>query len=296
MELRHLRYFVETARRLHFTKAARALGISQPPLTQQIQALEREIGVALFDRSARRVALTEAGRSFLADAEAILEHVKFATADAARVGQGRAGRLRVGFTESASFNPVVTGVLRRFRTAYPDIDLELRERQTTRLASDIVADELDLAFVRPPLLTGADLAIEILASERLLAALPSDHALAGRRQLRLVDLAAERFISYPRLSGRGLSDEILDAFLNKGYSPAVVQETPQLSSTVNLVAAGLGIAVVPESLRHMHAQAVCYLPIEDLALQAHLAIVQRHRGGSAAQANFVEMARAGAVA
>ena len=294
MELRHLRYFREVARELHFTRAARNLGISQPPLTQQIQDLERELGQPLFDRAGRGVALTEAGRVFLQDADAILSLAKAAAERVAGVGEGRSGRLRVGFTESSSFNPIVTDALRRFRTAYPGIDLELKEAQSTRLASDILANELDLAFVRPPLAMSSDLELEVLADEAMVAAVPMDHALAARSELKLSDFEGERLICYPRANGRGLSDEVIEAFRASGHEPVIVQQTPQLSSTVNLVAAGLGIAVVPESLQHIHPQSVQFLPIEDLKMRARLAVLHGVRQPSAAQANFLALARTGA--
>jgi DNA-binding transcriptional LysR family regulator len=294
MELRHLRYFREVARELHFTRAARNLGISQPPLTQQIQNLERELGQPLFERAGRGVALTEAGRVFLQDADAILSLAKTAAERVAGVGVGRSGRLRVGFTESSSFNPIVTGALRRFRTAYPGVDLELKEGQSTRLAADILANELDLAFVRPPLVTGAHLELKILAHEPMVAAVPTDHPLASRSRLKLRDLQGERLICYPRASGRGLSDEVIEALRSSGHEPVIVQQTPQLSSTVNLVAAGLGIAVVPACLQHIHPQSVRYLPIEDLKMKARLAVLHGVGQPSAAQSNFLALARASA--
>ena len=296
MELRHLRYFREVARELHFTRAARNLGISQPPLTQQIQDLERELGQRLFERAGRGVALTEAGRVFLQDADAILSLAKAAAERVAGVGEGRSGRLRVGFTESSSFNPIVTDALRRFRTAYPGVDLELKEAQSTRLAADILANELDLAFVRPPLAMSSDLELEVLASEAMMAVVPKDHPLAGRAKLTLRDLEGERLICYPRASGRGLSDEVIEAFRANGQEPVIVQQTPQLSSTVNLVAAGLGIAIVPACLQHIHPQSVRYLPIEDLNMRARLAVLHGLRQPSAAQSNFLELARASAKA
>jgi DNA-binding transcriptional LysR family regulator len=286
MELRHLRYFVAVAQDLHFTRAAERLGIAQPPLTFQIKALERELGVQLFDRTGRRVLLTEAGKAFFDDARAILDQVARASAKANRIGQGLSGRLRVGFTESASFNPLVAGTVRAFRTAFPDIDLELEESPSTRLAAAIRANELDLAFVRPPLQNIQGLTLETLAHEPMLAALPVDHPLAAAASLKLQDLACERFILYPRAIRPGLSDEVIAACQAAGFTPTIVQETPQLSSTVNLVATGLGISIVPACLRQVRPQAVRFVPIEDLDLNAHLGLLHRVVEGSAAVARF----------
>jgi len=291
MELRHLRYFAAVAEELHFTRAAAKLGIAQPPLTQQIKALERELGVDLFVRAGRGVSLTSAGTAFLADAKIILAHVAAASLRARDASRGRVGRLGVGFTESASFHPLVTEAFRGFRAAYPDVQLDLSEGHSPTLIAALEDGSLDLAFVRPPFTPSRRIAYEVLAEEAMAAALPIDHRLAGRQSLRLQELAEERFVLYPRTVRPGLADEVVNACRRAGFEPAVGQETPQLSSTINLVAAGLGVSIVPEGMRQVRPQAVRYLPIEDLDLCAYLAVARRVADPSALSGNFVALLR-----
>src|SRR6201996_280074 len=151
MELRHLRYFLAVAEELNFTRAARRLNIAQPPLTQQIKALEAEMGVTLFDRSAYRVELTDAGKSFVPQVARILADVRNAVLIAKRAAAGEVGHVRVGFTESASFNPLVTAAFRNFRVAYPEVEVSLEENPSTVLAAALREGRVDAAFVRPPL-------------------------------------------------------------------------------------------------------------------------------------------------
>jgi len=286
MELRHLRYFVAVADELHLTRAAAKLGMAQPPLTQQIKALERELGVALFRRSGRGVVLTNAGAIFLGEAKAILERVAAAARKAKDAGLGVIGRLSVGFTESASFHPLVTQALQAFQLAYPDVELSLREAPSTDLISAIASDALDLAFVRPPYPTHPAVFSEPLADEAMVAALPITHPLAARKSLRLEALAGERFILYPRAIRPGLSDEIVEACRSCGFEPKVVQEAPQLSSTINLVATGMGVSIVPDGMRHVRARDVRYVPFQGLPVKAHLALAGRAKTPSPLTANF----------
>ncbi len=292
MELRHLRYFVTVAQELHFTRAAAKLGIAQPPLTQQIKALERELGADLFERSGRGVVLTQAGLIFLAEARAILDHVAAAARKAKDASLGVIGRLSVGFTESASFHPLLTQALQTFQGAYPEVELTLREAPSTDLVSALAADDLDLAFVRPPFPTHPDVVCEHLANEAMVAALPMAHPMAGQTDLRLEDLAGERFILYPRAIRPGLSDEIVEACRGAGFEPKVVQEAPQLSSTINLVATGMGVSIVPEGMRHVRPRDVHYAAVLGLSVQARLALAARAKNPSRLAENFRRTLRA----
>ncbi|HVC31145.1 MAG TPA: LysR family transcriptional regulator, partial [Steroidobacteraceae bacterium] len=190
MELRHLRYFLAVAEELNFTRAAERLGISQPPLTQQVKALEAELGVALLDRSAYRIELTDAGRIFAAEAARILGDARSAVQAARRAATGATGRVRVGFTESASFNSLVTSSLRRFRSGYPAVEVSLEEHPSTELIEGLRAGRLDAAFVRPPLPVQRGLTLDLLEKEPLVAAVPTGHPLATRQQVDLGALAS----------------------------------------------------------------------------------------------------------
>ncbi|ACI59506.1 transcriptional regulator, LysR family (plasmid) [Rhizobium leguminosarum bv. trifolii WSM2304] len=274
MEFRHIRYFLAAAEELHFTRAAQRLNVAQPALSQQIKQLEDELGAQLFHRLTRGVELTDAGQAFRPYAQTALMSAEQGMSAAQRAAKGELGQLRIGFTSSASFNPIVTSSIGRFRDAYPDIDLELQEQVTTVLLQSLRDGRLQLAFARP-----ADDEIEGLRStplpdEELWAALPINHRFAEKRHVDLGQLSAERFIVYPRTNGRHLYDAIIAACGKAGFSPRIVQEAPQLASTINLVASGVGIALVPASMRHISAPGVAYLKLERLNPVASMRLVQ----------------------
>lgn len=291
MELRHLRYFLAVAEELNVTRAARRLNMSQPPLTQQIKALETELGVMLLDRSGYRIRLTDAGRVFALEAGRILGEVRRAAQLARAAASGASGRVRVGFTESASFNPLVTSALRAFRAAYPDVEVSLEEHPSTDLADQLREGRVDVGFVRPPLREGRALVFDLLEREPLVVAVPLGHPLAHRARVALRELAAETFILYPRAVRPGLADEVVGGCEAAGFTPRIGQYAPQLSSTINLVAASLGISIVPASMRSLQPQLVVYLPLEDEPLQALLGIAYREQERSGAVRNFVTAAR-----
>jgi DNA-binding transcriptional LysR family regulator len=263
LELRHLRYFIAVAEEGHITRAAERLGMQQPPLSQQIQALERELGVQLLRRKPRGVELTDAGRALLEDARAILAHVDHAFATTRRTARGEQGRIAVGFTSSAPFHPFVPRVIRAFRDAFPLISLTLEESGTTELIEDLRRERVDAAFIRAPVADPMGLTVNPLLEEAMLVALPSAHALGqgsgvADAALPLAELAGETFVVYRRHSGPGLYDAIFAACHAAGFSPIVGQAAPRIVSTLNLVAAGLWIAIVPASLQRMQMDGVVY--------------------------------------
>jgi DNA-binding transcriptional LysR family regulator len=286
MELRHLRYFVAVAEELHFTRAAARLGIAQPPLSQQIQDLEHELGLELFHRIKRHVVLTDAGRVFLDEARATLATLQAGIARTRRARDGLIGRIRIGFTESASFNPVVTDSIRDYRAAWPDVEVALTESHTTELSAALIAGTIDAAFVRPPL-AGAGLQFRSLGREAMVAALPSSHRLAVAEPARLADLAGETFILYPRATRAGLSDLVVAAGLGAGFAVKEGQQAPQLSAAINLVAAGLGISVVPASMQWLKPAGVFYRPLKDGPF-AELGLAWRREEQARAVLNFVD--------
>ena len=249
MELRHLRYFVAVAHEGHVTRAAEKLRIQQPPLSQQIRALEREIDAALFVRHPRGVSLTDAGRSFLADAEQILSHAEHAKIRASRTARGEVGRIAVGFTTSAPFHPLVARAIREFRATRPDVSFVLEESSSGDMVSGLRDERLDVAFIRSGLVDPQGVTVHPLLQEDMVAAFPGRHPLIRAKRLTLKDLAEETFILYRRPDGRGLYNVIVAACAEAGFSPHVGQEAPRIVSTLNLVAAGLGIT----SCRHRSA-------------------------------------------
>ncbi|HWK43530.1 MAG TPA: LysR family transcriptional regulator [Stellaceae bacterium] len=273
MELRHFRYFLAVAEELHFTRAAARLGISQPPLSLQIKQFEAEIGAALFTRLPHGVALTEAGQRLLQDARVLLRQADQSLENARRAARGESGVIRIGFTSSASFNPFVTGAIRDYRLAYPDVRLELIETHTSHLMELFQARHLNAAFIRPAPGETGTLPTDLLFREEMLVALPQDHPLADRGVVALADLADEVFILYPRRNGRALYDDIVGACQAAGFSPRVGQEAPQMASTVTLVAAGIGISIVPISMMQLSASGVAYLRIKGDQPRAAMSLV-----------------------
>jgi DNA-binding transcriptional LysR family regulator len=258
MELRHLRYFLAVAEELHFTRAAERLGIGQPPLSQQIKQLEEELGVPLFLRTTRDVSLTAAGHAFQPHAEATLREAERAALAVRRVACGEQGTIRIGFTSSASFNPLVPSIISSFRDANPDVEIDLVEETTSALLTRLANTTLDVAFMRATLIERSALSTLALPEEPLWIALPTRHPLAAHTELALVDLANTPFILYPRRNGNLLYDTIISACRSVGFSPNVVQEAPQMTSMVNFVAAGVGVALVPRSLCQLHIEGVSY--------------------------------------
>jgi DNA-binding transcriptional LysR family regulator len=291
MELRHLRYFVAVAEEGHVTRAAERLGIQQPPLSQQIQALERELDAQLFRRKPRGVELTPAGRALYDEARAILARVDEAVAATKRAAQGEAGRIGIGLTSSASFHPFVPRTIRAFREAQPLVALALEESGTTELVAALRAQAIDAAFVRSPVGESDDLFVRPLFDEKMVAALPSGHRLSGAGDdLPLAALADETFILYRRPVGPGLHDAIIAACDRAGFSPKIGQEAPRMLSTLSLVAAGLGVTVVPASMSRLEAEGVVYRPIDPSAqLTAPLNLAYRRDEISAAVRRFVAL-------
>ena len=304
MELRHLRYFIAVAEEGHITRAAERLGMQQPPLSQQIRALERELDVQLLRRKPRGVELTEAGRALLADARAILAHIDHAFATTRRTARGEQGRITVGFTSSAPFHPFVPRVIRAFRDSFPLIAMTLEESGTTELIEDLRHERVDAAFIRTPVTDPLGLTVNPLLEEAMLVALPSAHPLASgvatadpptegpnSPALPLAALAAETFIAYRRRSGPGLYDAIFAACHAAGFSPLIGQEAPRIVSTLNLVAAGLGIAIVPASLRRMQMDGVVYRRLSGTQPRAPLLLATRRGDTSAVVRRFLDLVK-----
>jgi DNA-binding transcriptional LysR family regulator len=286
MELRHLRYFIAVAEEAHITRAAERLGMQQPPLSQQIRALEREFDVQLFRRKPRGVELTDAGRALLVGARAVFAQIDHAFATTRRTARGEQGQISIGFTSSAPFHPFVPRAIRAFREAFPMVSLNLEESGTTDLIEHLRNEQIDAAFIRTAVANREGLLLNPLLQEPMVLALPCGHALAGRANadeaLPLKALAAETFIVYRRPSGPGLYDAILAACHAAGFSPSVGQEAPRIVSTLNLVAAGLGISLVPESLQRMHLDGVVFRPITGAARPTAPLILASRRGEASA--------------
>ncbi|MGV1759257.1 LysR family transcriptional regulator [Rhizobium sp. A22-96] len=287
MELRHLRYFLAVAEELNFTRAARRIGIGQPPLSNQIRDLEDEIGAPLFRRMPHGVELTEAGQVFLPEARTIVAKAGEAKALALRAARGELGRLRVGFTGSAAFSPIVPSSVRSFRRAYPEIDLTLEEAHTTRLLERLGAEELDAVFIRPGHADPPAFRSHALGEEAMVIALPSGHPLAEAESLPLSSLADEPFVLFPRTAGPSLFDGIIAACRQAGFEPILGQIAPQITSIANLIAVELGVSVVPSAVAQIRVPGVTYVPIAGNGPVARLTLATRRDERSAVVQNFI---------
>lgn len=299
MELRHLRYFLAVADHGNFTRASEALGMQQPPLSQQVRDLERELGFALFRRLARGVELTEGGVVFRDEARALLETLGRAVKRGAQAAQGAAGSLSLGFTSSAVTHRLAPELIRRFREVHPGVELEIQEGNAAALTEAVAAGRLDIAFIRRPVSEQSALAYHAVAEEEMLVALPAGHALAVRARkaraagVRLRDLAGEAFILVRRPGAPGMYGDLIEACHAAGFAPRVAAEVDQMLTNITLVAAGVGVSMVPASMREIHRDAVFYAKALDAPqLVAPLNLVTRIGEASPVVANFVRFARA----
>jgi DNA-binding transcriptional LysR family regulator len=279
MELRHIRYFIAVAEECHFGRAAERLHIAQPPLSQQIKQLEAELGVQLLVRSTRRVELTQAGERYLERARAIVAGVEEAGREAVRVAAGEVGRVSLGFVGSTTYEllPRLTRVLRQ---ELPLVELDLHgEMLTPDQVAGLHDGTLDLAFLRPPV-RDPDLRLKVLRREPLVAVLPEAHPLAALEAVPLPDLRAEPFVSFLSQHRSVTFDAVFDACLAAGFEPDVRQEVAETSTLVSLVAAGLGVALVPESVQHLRVTGAVYRPLEGEPAGIELAVARRAREDS----------------
>jgi DNA-binding transcriptional LysR family regulator len=290
MELRHIRYFLAVAEAHNFTRAAEKLGIGQPPLSQQIRDLEAEVGAQLFHRVPHGAELTEAGEAFMIDARVALASAEKAKLAAQRAARGETGRLALGFTASAAFNPAVTGTIRRFRAQWPGVLLSLFEMNSKLLVEKLARGEIDAAFIRPGLEDPQEMRLKRMEDEPMLVALPANHALAASSSIRLSSLADEPFVLFPRFVGLSLYDDIAKACRKAGFELVVTQEAPQIPSVVNLVAAGFGVSIVPASIAKIAIEGIVFRPIDGPPLIARLGIAMLKSQRSPVALNMVALA------
>lgn len=293
MELRHLRYFIAVAEERHMTRAAERLGMQQPPLSQRIKAMERELDVQLFCRKPRGVDLTEAGRALLSHAQNIVTILDRALEATRRTARGEQGWIRVGITPTSPFNPFVPRVIRAFRELCPMVALTVQEYNSGDLVEYLRNEQVDAAFirVRPPSPEG--LVLAPLLDESVIVALPERHDLArsarGRDSaLSLRMLAGETIIVQ---GGRlGMYADVVAACHAVGVNPRI-EEGPRLASTLNLVAFGLGISLVPASLQRMRVDGVVYRSLKGHQPVAPLILASRRGDPSVVLRRFLNLVK-----
>jgi DNA-binding transcriptional LysR family regulator len=291
MELRHIRYFLAVAEERNFTRAAEKVGIGQPPFSRQIKDLETEVGARLFHRVPHGAELTEAGSAFLEAVKGFPEQTSRAVRLAQRAARGETGSLRLGYTGAAAYNRAIPLAIRRFRRAYPDVDLSLREANTTLLVEAVESGELDVAFLRTWTDLTGHLRLRRVAEEPMLAVVPTGHRVSRQKTVNLRDLRSERFVLIPRSVGPDFFDAIVSACRESGFEPDVDQSAaPQINSVVSLVSAELGVSLVPPSTQQLRMAGVAYVPIKGRAPTARLSLAHRRGDTSTIVRNFIDCA------
>ncbi|WP_406091058.1 LysR family transcriptional regulator [Streptomyces sp. NBC_01013] len=281
MELRHLFAFVAVAEELHFGRAARRLQMAQPPLSQQIRQLEKELGVQLFERNTRSVRLTSAGESFLQPVRTVIDDLDTAVRAARAAGRGEYGRVSIGFA-GASSHATLPRLTRAVRAAHPAIELVMTGQTYANVALARVADgSLDLGFVRLPV-TQPGVAFRVIDEEELVCALPSDHPLAARDSVAIEVLAGEPFVSFPANTGSTVRDAMVGACEAAGFNPRVVQEAPDSYTILALVAAGVGVTLTVTSVQHIQQSGLVYRPLAGPPIRRQAALAWREDNPSAA--------------
>jgi LysR family transcriptional regulator, benzoate and cis,cis-muconate-responsive activator of ben and cat genes len=288
VDLRHLRYFVAVAEELHFSRAARRLNVSQPPLSQQIRQLERAIGAPLFVRTSRRVELTPAGSALLDGARRTLAEASRSLDAAERAGRGEVDRLRVGYTGSGALGGLVE-IVRAFRAAYPLIHLEMIEGTTETQIEAIDRDLVDVALVRGPIIPGRAKA-EVVRREPFLAVLPADHRLTARHVVPMAVLRDEPFILFPRHIAPPHYDVLMGICEEAGFEPRVSHESAEYDTILSLVAAGLGVTLVPSSVRRLRFEGVEFRRLSGVRATAELAVIYQPHRMSRALSAFLAIA------
>jgi len=297
MELRQLRYFIAVAEERHITRAAERLGIQPPPLSRQIKAIEREAGVQLFRRKPRGVELTDAGRVLLDYARAMLAHLDHALDAARRTARGEQGRISLGYTGGAGLYPLVQRIIREFRQAFPLVSVTLSEAFPHDLIEEIREDKIDVAFIRTPVAGRQEVVIDLLHEEGLVAALPRGHALVRSHNgnaMPLEALVGETFVFYgtPQGTLTMLGNAVVAACQAAGFSPHIGHVVPQQLSVLNLVSAGLGVAIVSASLQRMKMEGVVYRRLKGVAhLRVPLNLASRRGDPSPVVRQFRALAK-----
>lgn len=300
IELRHLRYIVAVAEEHNITRAAERLDMQPPPLSRQIKAIERELDVQLFRRKARGVELTDAGRSFLDNARKVLAQVDLTFETTRRTARGEQGRICVAYSSTVAFHPLVPLIIREFREAFAGVAVTLMEGFPEELVERMQRDEIDVCFIRrlEPDVQGVDAAL--LHEEAMVVALPSGHRLAQgdpTTAIALKALAGEIFILFgdPRSDAVQRNSAFVAACQAVGFTPRIGQVVPYISSRLNFIAAGLGVAVVAASLKHVKIEGVTFRRLRGAPLlNAPLRIAFRRNDASPVVRHFLGLAKTAA--
>ncbi len=291
-ELRHLRYFIALVEEKNFERAAARLGIAQPGLSQQILNLESLVGIPLLNRAKRSVQLTLSGQLLFDEARKIVAQADLALSELQRVGRGQTGRISIGYVASAAYSGVLTESLTAFRQEFPDIELQLVEIEMRQQLTMISEGELDFGYIRPPAPIPAGLTTTTVLREPLVVALPEAHPLAAQHAIDLAALSDQTFITPRQPADVGFHSNTLDACKDAGLTPKVSATGRDFTTIMSMVAVGLGIALVPQSLQCLQLPGVRYVSLARNRVTSDLAVAYRKVEGSAAVRAFVAHHRA----
>ena len=290
-----LRSFIAVAEELHITRAAERLNTRQPPLSLRISALEKRLGVLLFRRKPRGVELTAAGDVLLGHARQLMEQHARALDAVQRAGRGELGRLCVGTIPTGPMHPLMPSSVRLFREKFPDAAVTLEECLAEELLQRLREGQVDVAFLRSVPQDTSGLSVEILLTEPMVVAIPRGHGLGkhgAKAPVSMLELQREPFVVFARKQGPAFYDATIAACRRAGYSPRIVQEAPRVTTALGLVAAGLGVCLMPASMQRIALDGVVFRAIDTRAgMTAMLALGWRKNDGSAALANFLGMVR-----
>ena len=263
IDIHKLNAFVAVVEESNISKAAVRLHMQQPPLTRLIKSLEEELDTTLLKRLPRGVEVTEAGKALYQEAITILAHAQSIPKRVKNIAQGLEGQINIGFTNSAGLHPFLPALLREFREKFPAVAIHLEEKSSSALTDAVINEELDIVFLRKPAPIRIGLQSLHVLDEPLIVALPSNHPLAVEGgSIRLLDLEPYEFVLYRRIAGQDLFDNILANCYQAGFNPNIVQEAPRLTSSLNLIAAGIGISIVPASIQDFWNKQIVYRSLE----------------------------------
>ncbi|MBP2661963.1 MAG: transcriptional regulator, LysR family [Firmicutes bacterium] len=290
MELRHLRYFVAVAEELHFTRAAERLNMAQPPLSQQIRQLESELGVQLFQRTKRQVELTAAGKNFLKNVYKILIDLDKTCDSAQRAQKGEIGNIVVGFTGTATYD-ILPKLLQPYRSEFPFVDISVLQLSTTDQIQSLLNGEINIGILCAPI-KNSQLNFEVIHQEPFIIAMPRNHPLASKSgPIEVQEFSKELFIMIPRNSGQIYYDTIINICHNAGFSPNITQEVHELHTSISLVAAGMGVALVPDSIQNLRVRGITYRQLKNSVSTLKTALAWRNDETSPLVHTFIALAK-----
>lgn len=263
MDFHKLKAFVAVVEESNISRAAIRMNMQQPPLTRIIQQLEQELGATLLKRLPRGVEVTEAGKALYQEALTILAHAQAIPKRVQNIAQGLEGQINIGFTNSVGLHSFLPALLRQFREAFAAVSIHLEEDGSNSLIDSIINEKNDIVFLRKPAPIGLGLNSLHILDEPLIVAMPNNHPLAGvNTPIQFLGLEPYDFVLYRRLAGQDLFDNILASCYQAGFSPNIVQEAPRLTSSLNLIAAGIGLSIVPEAIRDFWNKQIVYKTLQ----------------------------------